>query len=173
MQRKHTLYKYSSVCKHNNIFLAQAIITLSMRNNTRVIKPTETMCQMLELPAKIFRQIYTRVYNIPIPCFSILALPMGMTKSGDSASSDMGNELPYIISFSRRITGLSSLTAAFNRPFASSLDQGDNTWQQNGRRERERGRESSITCIPSIFSKYCARRNTRCSQDKNAYTTMS
>ena len=62
-----------------------------------------------------------------LPCFSILALPMGMTKSGESASSDIGKELPYIISFSSKMTGLSSLTAALSKPLASSLDHGDKT----------------------------------------------
>ncbi len=39
-----------------------------------------------------------------LPGLSIFAFPIGIKKSGDIASCDMGNERPYIISFSKTTT---------------------------------------------------------------------
>lgn len=41
---------------------------------------------------------------------------MGSIKSDDMASADMGNLVPYIISFSNTTTGFGSRMAAFNNP---------------------------------------------------------
>ena len=38
------------------------------------------------------------------PSLSTLALPIGTTKSGDRASSDTSNDVPYMISFSKTTT---------------------------------------------------------------------
>jgi len=47
---------------------------------------------------------------------------MGSTKSGLSDSSDIGNDTPYISSFSKKTTGLASRIAALSRPRASSAE---------------------------------------------------
>lgn len=39
-----------------------------------------------------------------IPCFSILALPIGMRKSFDIASADISKATPYNSSFSKKTT---------------------------------------------------------------------
>lgn len=50
-----------------------------------------------------------------------------------------GNAVPYMSSFSRKMIGSGSLMAAFNRPRASSLSYGANTWGGGGGRERDKG----------------------------------
>src|SRR6185437_3578845 len=56
-----------------------------------------------------------------LPGRAIFALPIGNTKS---SSFGTGEEWPYRISFSRKITGFGSRIAAFKRPFASAAVDG-------------------------------------------------
>ncbi|KAH3669963.1 hypothetical protein OGATHE_002776 [Ogataea polymorpha] len=63
------------------------------------------------------------------PSSSILALPIGKTKSGEAASSDIGKDSPYNSSFSKKTTGLGSLIAALRRPLQSSEENGEITFK--------------------------------------------
>jgi hypothetical protein len=56
---------------------------------------------------------------ISVPYLSILAFPIGKTKSIDISYSVSSKLSPYIISFSKNTTGLGSLIAAFIKPLAS------------------------------------------------------
>lgn len=49
-----------------------------------------------------------------------LGLSKGQNEVGDMASSDMGKDSPYMISFSRKTVTLGSRMAALSRPLASS-----------------------------------------------------
>ena len=51
-----------------------------------------------------------------LPGRTTFALPIGIRKSSPFGTS---KDLPYMISFSRKITGFGSRIALFSRPFAS------------------------------------------------------
>jgi hypothetical protein len=57
----------------------------------------------------------------------MLALSNGSKKSGLSSSGVTSNSTPYIISFSRKITGSGSLIAALNNPILSLALYGEMT----------------------------------------------
>ena len=59
-----------------------------------------------------------------LPGRSIFARPIGKTKSSPSGTSELW---PYMISFSRKITGLGSRIAAFSKPLASAAFHGATT----------------------------------------------
>lgn len=64
-----------------------------------------------------------------VPYLSMLALSKGSKKSGLSSSAVTSNSTPYIISFSRNITGSGSLIAALKRPILSLALYGEMTFR--------------------------------------------
>mmetsp|Transcript_65200 Transcript_65200/g.153964 ORF Transcript_65200/g.153964 Transcript_65200/m.153964 type:complete len:237 (-) Transcript_65200:334-1044(-) len=104
------------VCKSDRILrrLMTSALIPDAANASAASRATRTM-----------REKATMVTSVPWRI--TLALPMGTVKSLDMTSSLTSNEVPYMISFSSKTTGLGSRMAALSNPLASSASYGERT----------------------------------------------
>mmetsp|Transcript_20269 Transcript_20269/g.71676 ORF Transcript_20269/g.71676 Transcript_20269/m.71676 type:complete len:242 (-) Transcript_20269:225-950(-) len=121
----------SSTVTRRLVFLTVA--TMASRSSGRSVRRLMTST-LMPSPARIsaassdrptWREKVTMLTSLPSR--SVLALPIGSTKSSFMASSLIGITTPYMSSFSRNTTGSGSRMAALMRPLASSALYGDST----------------------------------------------
>mmetsp|Transcript_65201 Transcript_65201/g.153966 ORF Transcript_65201/g.153966 Transcript_65201/m.153966 type:complete len:211 (-) Transcript_65201:334-966(-) len=92
---------------------------------TSALIPDAANASAASRATRTMREKATMVTSVPWRI--TLALPMGTVKSLDMTSSLTSNEVPYMISFSSKTTGLGSRMAALSNPLASSASYGERT----------------------------------------------